>query len=258
MKIFSKKIDSNWELFGQNDPYYGVYTIDKFRKENLTDEIKEEFFSSGYYQVNQMIENIAKYVDPLFAAQKALEFGCGVGRLTIPLSKVVENVTGIDVSASMLNEARINCEVRSIKNVKLIKSDDNLSNIDDKYDLIYSFIVFQHIPVKKGEHIFKNLLTHLNDEGVCVLHFTYARENKNIIKKYLRAIRKYFPFAENIINIAKGESFFNPHMQMNSYNLNRLISIIYQEIKVKNLFIEHTNHGGTLGIVLYFKRQGKD
>lgn len=150
-----------------------THMIDKFRKDNLTDEAKEEFFSSGLSQINHMLENIRKHIDPLYAAKNALDFGCGVGRLIIPLSKVVNNVTGIDVSDSMLNEARKNCETQFVSNVSLLKSDDNLLLLNGKYDLIYSFIVFQHIPVKRGVGIFKNLLSRLENGGVCVIHFTH-------------------------------------------------------------------------------------
>ncbi len=87
---------------------------------------------------------------------RALDFGCGVGRLVIPLSKIAESVTGVDVSESMLNEAISNCDNQNVNNANFIKADDNLSMLSGKYDFIHSYIVFQHIPTKRaalsGEH----------------------------------------------------------------------------------------------------------
>ena len=88
------------------------------------------------------------HIDPSFSINHALEFGCGVGRLVIPLAKIAKRVTGIDVSESMINEAKRNCESRKINNVFLTKTDDSLSLLANNYDFMLSFIVFQHIPAK--------------------------------------------------------------------------------------------------------------
>src|SRR6185369_10304549 len=145
IRMFNRGTDHEWEKFGKKDPYFGVLTADKFQRQNLTDESKEEFFKSGYDYVENVVITIRKHIDPTFSIEKALDFGCGVGRLVIPLAEISKSVDGIDVSESMLNEARKNCESRSIANVNLLKSDDNLSGLNDTYNFIHSFIVFQHI-----------------------------------------------------------------------------------------------------------------
>ena len=251
--MFKSNTDKDWEELGRSDPYYGVVTHDRFRCSNLTDENKEEFFRSGYDHVNTVMKNIRRHIDPAFTIKKALDFGCGVGRLLIPLADIAENVTGVDVSDSMLNEARKNCEIRSINNVILAKSDDNLSTIKEKYDFIYSFVVFQHIPVLRGERIFKNLIAQLEDGGVCVIHFTYAKDSRT--KKLVGLIKKHIPLAKNFINLIKGRSFSTPQIQMNDYNLNRLLSVIQLYLNVRELFVEYTNHEGTLGVIIYFKKE---
>ncbi|HKJ31811.1 MAG TPA: class I SAM-dependent methyltransferase [Balneolales bacterium] len=101
--------------------------------------------------MDDILKKIRKYVDPHFSINRALDFGCGVGRLLIPLSVYSSHVTGVDVSESMLDEARKNCEARQITNVDFIKSDDDLSLLNRKFNFIHSYIVFQHIPAKRGE-----------------------------------------------------------------------------------------------------------
>jgi SAM-dependent methyltransferase len=249
--MFDSNTDRDWEKWGKIDPYYGVYTHDKFKKANLTDENKKEFIRGGYDYIANVINKIKEQIDSTYTVKKALDFGCGVGRLVIPLAEVAEHVTGIDVSESMLNEAKNNCETLSIKNVTFLKSDDNLSLLSGKYDFINSFNVFQHIPVKRGYRIFENLIAHLEDSGICVVHFTYANTFK--IKVITRWIKTYIPLARNFINVIKGRNLFATDMQMNNYDLNKLLFLM-QKSNVYEIYAEYSDHGGWLGIILYFRK----
>ena len=157
----------------------------------------------------------------------------------------------MDISDAMLSEARRNCDSRLVSNVRLLKSDDNLSQLSGKYDLIHSFIVFQHIPVKRGQQIFENLLEHLADNGICVAQFTYARDMK--INHLISSAKQYIPWLGNCINLIKGRGFFAPQMQMNCYDINRLLQTI-QKANAVNCFSEFTKHDGELGITLYFRK----
>ena len=247
--------DGEWEKFGKDDPYYGVLSHNKFHKSNLTEENKEEFFTHGFNYIDDVLDKIRQHIDPTFSIKKldkkALDFGCGVGRLVIPLSNIAQEVTGVDVSDSMLNEAKKNCAARSIRNVTFVKSDDNLSLLNCKYDFIHSIIVFQHIPVTRGEKIFANLIAHLECGGVCVVHFTYAKTSA--ILKFVSFVKKYVPMSKNAINLIRGRKFFAPQMQMNSYNLNHLFLMI-QKANISDCYTAFTNHGGELGVVVYFKK----
>ena len=249
--MFNNSTDKDWEKFGRHDPYFGVITDDKFRQSNLTDENREEFFRSGADYIKAIFWNIGQHIDPQFTARKALDFGCGVGRLVIPLAKVAQEVTGIDVSDSMLKEARENCDARSLENVSFVSSDDGLSQLDGKYDFIHSFIVFQHIPVERGEQIFNQLMERLEVGGVCVVHFTYAKNYK--AGKLLPLIKKYVPLSKNFINWIKGRGFLSYSMQMNAYNMNHLLLTI-QKANVRDFYAEFTDAVDEFGLILYFKK----
>ena len=249
--MFNDNTDKDWESFGRNDPYFGVITDEKFRQSNLTDEAREEFFKSGADYIEAIFRNIRQHIDPEFSVKKALDFGCGVGRLVIPLAKIAQEVTGVDVSDSMLNEARENCDARSLKNASLVSSDDDLSQLRGKFDFIHSYIVFQHIPVERGERIFNRLIERLEDGGVGVVHFTYAKDYKT--KVIAPFIKKYIPLSSNFINWIKGRGFISYGMQMNAYNLNHLLLSI-QKANVRNLYSEFTHSVDEFGLILYFKK----
>ncbi len=231
-----------------------MITHEKYRKARLNDEVKQQFFESGYAHVAHVLETIERHVARDYSVRNALDFGCGVGRLVVPLAEVAETVTGVDVSESMLAEAGKNCEARGIRNVRLCKSDDALSPLTGRFDFIHSFMVFQHIPVKRGEEIFANLLARLEPGGVCAVHFTYAK--KNASRRLAAALKSYVPFAPNIVNAIKGKGFSHPVLQMNDYGVNALLATL-QKRGVANFHAEFTDHrGGDLGIMLYFRVEG--
>ncbi len=91
-----------WEKFGEENPYFGVYTVDKFRNENLDDEKLGEFFNSGKVYVEEIWDEIETHLKPEFQPKNALDFGCGVGRLTLPLASKCKSVLGVDISMNMM------------------------------------------------------------------------------------------------------------------------------------------------------------
>jgi SAM-dependent methyltransferase len=80
---------------------------------------------------------------------RVLEIGCGIGRLVRPLSEKAAEVIGVDISGEMIRQGREALADRP--NVSLRRTDGDLAGIDDaSLDLVYSHIVFQHIPTRKA------------------------------------------------------------------------------------------------------------
>ena len=129
--------DKDWKLFGKTDPYYAVLTAPEYHGQ-LSDKTRERFFESGEQHIAKMFSIIREHLDPNFAPRSALDFGCGVGRLLLPLARRCDEVTGVDVSPSMLAEARRNCDATGAKGVRLVQGDDALSNVRGSFDLIHS------------------------------------------------------------------------------------------------------------------------
>ena len=115
----------------------------------------------------------------------------------------------------MLSEANKNCEEAGVRNVTLLKSNDGLENLPGDFDFIHSFIVFQHIPARRGEMIFRQMLRRLADNGVGALHFTYAGRVPGW-KRLILGLCEIVPSANSLVNLAKGRPFRNPFVEMNS------------------------------------------
>lgn len=253
-RISKYTTDKDWEYYGKTNPYYGVVSWDKFKQESLSSEAIEDFFETGKQYVDTILDISHQYLDPDFQPQHALDFGCGVGRIAIPLASVCKSVTGVDVSESMLQEAVKNCTKRDIDNAIFIKGNDSLSDVfslGKKFDFVHSFIVFQHIPCERGEAILKQLISLLESEGIGVLHFTYFK-HASWMRKVAIKIGKQFPVLVRLKDYVKGVDY-KPMMQMNSYNLNAIFHIL-QENSCHHSLVRFTRHSEDEGVIIFFKK----
>jgi SAM-dependent methyltransferase len=239
--------DTAWEEWGRRDPYFGVMTNPRFRSAGINQTAKQEFFASGESHVQGVLSTIHKHVDPGFAPRSILDFGCGVGRLLLPFAKIAEDVVGLDVSTSMLQEARRNCDERGVRNVRLLASDDTLSALSGSFDLIHSCIVFQHIPVERGRVIFSKLLQHLNPRGVGAIQLTYSKVH---FSSTFGLTPPDWPDAANQKRAAAANA--DPLMQMNAYHLNEILFSM-QRRGIQQFHAKYTDHGGELGLFLFFQ-----
>lgn len=239
--------DAAWEEWGRREPYFGVITSPKFRRSEMTENDKREFFESGQWHVNYVMQTIRDRIDPSFLPTSILDFGCGVGRTLVSFAQIASEAAGADVSKSMLQEASTNCRERGVPNVQLFISDDDLTDIRGTFDLIHSCIVFQHIPVARGKYIFWRLLTRLTPGGIGAFQFLYSKS------QYVDTLGVPPPATvrrEAVRQTPPPGS--DPEMQMNPYNMNEILFLI-QRAGAKTLYADFTDHGGELGLFLFFK-----
>lgn len=250
--------DRAWEYYGKHDPYFGVLTQDVYRRTRLDEPASQQFFQSGEDLVEQTIHTIRTHLDPEFTPQRALDFGCGVGRVLIPLARMCNSILGVDVSEAMLDEARSNCAAVGVTNATFVTSDDSLTQVSETFDFIHSTIVFQHIPRRRGERIFARLLEQLDDHGVGAVHFTYARTGPAI--GFIDWMRRWIPFVNGLINVALLRLPFNyPLIQVNTYDLDTLFHLLH-EADCHRVYTSPTIHifadrVKTYGVMLYFQKR---
>jgi len=268
--------DSEWQAWGVRDPYYAVLTNPKFRSAVLTPEAKHVFFESGKWTVDKVFAMCRQYVDPNFAPQRILDFGCGVGRMSIPFAAHSREVVGVDVADAMLDEARMNCKSQGCANVTLVRSDDTLSAVTGQFDLVHSCLVLQHLEVPRGRAIFSELVKRVRPGGCGIIQVTFGwdkyestfgvvpepREDaaqSNGLWSRLRTSSKKALGILGAIGMRRppaysfDEKLIDPEMQMNYYNLSELMFIL-QRGGVERVFTEFTNHGGALGVFLVFQQ----
>ena len=251
--MLGRRSDSEWERFGRQDPYYGVVTLDRFRRDKLTEEAKRDFFTSGEDHIAFVFEQVRRRLDPEFAPKRAMDFGCGVGRCTLPLATRCAEVVGVDVSKAMLEEARRNGDARALANIRYVESDDTLSKVSGSFDLIHSVITFQHIPPHRGERIFARQLEALAENGVGAVQFVHHRD----VARAVRAagwLRKRVPLLHPLLNLAAGKPVREPLVEKNCYSLSRLARLL-QAHGCGHLYLLFESEGPLKSVMLFFQKK---
>lgn len=188
------------------------------RIEGLSEPELDRYYDAGRQQVNQLAKRIEKYTGCTLDGRRALDYGCGVGRIALPLAERCAHVYGLDVSAAVLRDADRNARRMNLHNVQWLEA-ERLAELDGQYDLVISQYVFQHIPSREGERIFALLVNGLRPGGVGVIHVSLrpglpftglSRPERKSVKggpqpwSRARSLRAY------------------PYMVIHSYSLNRL------------------------------------
>ncbi len=215
--------DRQWERIAQTDPIWGVMSIDALRAENRTDAAEQRFWESGEEHIGRMLEIAEELVGPVDLRGTAVDFGCGVGRLLVPLGRRFARAVGIDVAASMREHARASCTRAGLENIELHESPARLSDVA----FVHSTLVLQHIPVGKGRPLFDELVGVLRPGGVGVIQVPIARTGHRL-RGFVRDMQGRVPGVRPLLNVVRGQPASEPHMQMNIYELGPLVRSLHE------------------------------
>jgi len=141
----STKPDPVFDAFAAREPYFAVVTDPRFLRANLTAAHEREFFATGEALVDRLFAIIEAGLVPGFAPVSMLEYGCGLGRLAIPLSRRPGSVTAIDRSPVMLELARREAERRGAGHIAF-ETPDAFQATSRKFDLVICYHVLQRLP----------------------------------------------------------------------------------------------------------------
>jgi SAM-dependent methyltransferase len=244
--------DNDWDKWGEIDPYFGVLSSDEYHADNLNEESRANFFHSGDKHIGRILANVRRHLDANYQPARSLDFGCGVGRLVIPLAALSETVVGVDVSDHMIAEAASNCQKRQIENVSFVKSDDGLTQLNGSFDLIHSCLVLQHIPTKRGLRFISALLDHLEPGGVVVIQFYYACEAPKLIRALVN-LRYRLPIANAARNLMRGRPLREPAMQLHTYDFGTIIGM-FKAVGISSFYFQPGNHGEFQSVTLYAQK----
>lgn len=172
--------DADWVRIGEDNPYWGVISADRFRGNGLNERDKADFFGSGERYVNDVLGFVTAHFGPL-AIENSLDFGCGVGRILVPLAKYTKGeAIGVDVSPGMRDLAQRRADELEVANVRLLADIEGLRAEGRTFDFVNSFIVLQHIPPVRGLAILSDLLALTRIHGVFSLQLTFAKAARHL------------------------------------------------------------------------------
>jgi SAM-dependent methyltransferase len=157
---------STWDAFGERDPMWAVLT-DPAKKGGQWN--REEFFATGRAQLEELRTELRTLGIPL-AFRRALDVGCGIGRVSQALAAHYQEVEGVDIAPSMIQRAEAENEVGGSPRItyRVVHGTD-LSHIPNgSIDLVWCYIVLQHMPPRFAFSYIREFMRVLSPEGVAV------------------------------------------------------------------------------------------
>jgi SAM-dependent methyltransferase len=136
-----RELQRHWDIFGRRDPFWAVLT-DPARRGNRWSP--EEFFETGRAEIAELLDHAARLGVPR-QQRRALDFGCGAGRLTQALAEHFESALGVDVAPSMITLARTHNRQGNRCAYEINDRPDLSRWPDASFDLVYTSRVLQHI-----------------------------------------------------------------------------------------------------------------
>jgi ubiquinone/menaquinone biosynthesis C-methylase UbiE len=242
----SRRHRQQWETLGSEDPYWAVLT-DPAKKNDQWD--REEFFRTGELEIESLLRRIYD-VGIALNFGIALDYGCGVGRLTRALASRFAQVIGVDFSAAMLAEAQ--AANATIANLQFLSNrGDDLPGIGDhSIDLVYSNIVLQHSPRKIQRALLAEFCRVLKPGGVLVFQ-TPSHPNTKTLHGFFHRL-----FGNGVLNVARRLRYGAGRvMEMHTLEKSEVLRILQDE----GLETVHVERFDTAGVAFvsyrYFARK---
>lgn len=207
---FTKNADKWWDVSG---PFGMLHEINPVRLQYIISQIR------NHYGLGLELDNL-----------KILDVGCGGGIVSIPLSRLCANVTGIDLGKENIDVATQKAKSEGLDAEFLNIKISDLVNSEKKYDVVLCLEVLEH--VENPELFLGDLAKLVKDNGILIV----STINRNI-KSRLLAIELAEKFLKIVPNGTHSyESFITPlelKKQSSNYGLelNNLKGMKYSIIK---------------------------
>lgn len=174
-----RDIKDYWENHARRDPLWAI----------LSDPAKKggkwglaEFFETGRREISILLYRLDS-LNISFNRGRALDFGCGIGRLTQALASDIESVAGVDISETMIRLAdklnrfpnKVRYHVNAESHLKIFP--------DDSFDFIYTNIVLQHIEPRFSLSYLEEFLRILRPQGLLIFQLPSHLRDKETLPR---------------------------------------------------------------------------
>jgi SAM-dependent methyltransferase len=157
------KLKNAWEGLASRDALSAILTDDSKTggKWNVA-----EFMATGDAEIETVMSHLAAIGHPPDFTGAALDFGCGVGRLTQALAKRFASCVGVDISEQMIQQADSLNQCQHCRYIA--NSSPHLPFDDGRFAFVYSNIVLQHVPRALAKKYLREFVRVLAPGGVLV------------------------------------------------------------------------------------------
>jgi len=212
----------NWHALGKQDPLLAILTYKEKRGGKW--EINE-FFETGVREVRATF-NYLRGLGINLKGGRALDFGCGVGRLTQALVPRFEETVGVDIASSMINLAnRYNrypekCDY-------LVNTADNLRLFPEKsFDFIFSKITLQHVEPRYAKNYIREFLRLAKPEGIILFQLPTESVGEAEASPLLRSRVKTLLPSFVLATYYRVKHHFSPMLEMYGVPHDEVLAIV--------------------------------
>ncbi len=157
-----EELQKHWDAFGEEDPMWAILTIPELKGGKWD---PQDFFQRGDQEINEQIA----YIESLgiqLEYKRALDFGCGIGRLTQALCQYFDECRGVDIAPAMIEGARAFNKHSNRCHYHVNESDDLQLFNNNTFNFIYTVIVLQHMQPQYSRKYIKEFLRVLAPGGL--------------------------------------------------------------------------------------------
>lgn len=177
-------IKAAWSHLGITRPHHSVLTSEDFLPESLEGNI-DAFWQSGEAEAKQ-VEMMLKRHGFELNGKTCVEYGCGVGRVTMALANNFSVVDAYDISQNHLSIAAERAMALGINKIKFHLCAQDMLRKLQPCDFFYSRIVFQHNPPPVIARLVENALASLKDGGIAIFQIpTYQTGYRFSLNEWL-------------------------------------------------------------------------
>jgi len=159
-----ERLAAGWDAAAREDAMFNILTDPERGHGGWS---AEDFFATGTSEIRAVMRRVGP---TLHRRERALDFGCGLGRTTQALTGYFKRVDGCDVSPEMLRQARA---LSTNRQVRYYLNGEALPFRDRKYDFLYTMITLQHMPPGLVEGYIHEFVRVLAPRGVAVFEIPY-------------------------------------------------------------------------------------
>jgi SAM-dependent methyltransferase len=209
---------AEWEDLARREPHFSVLT------DAGNDVPTATFFDTGEADISALLATIASLLPRAAPLTSVLDFGCGAGRLTLPLARRAARVVACDLSPTMLLHARQNAERAGLHNISFMLSGELPQLAPASFDFVCSLLVLQYVPVADGYTLIARLVGLLAPGGLAALHLTVQRPGSGVrrLVRFLRTPR----FTHRRRAVARGEERRPAYLQVNEYDEGVVLDVV--------------------------------
>jgi SAM-dependent methyltransferase len=162
---FLNRFERSWDLLGKKNSLGAILTGDEggIREWNL-----EEFLATGRSDAQRFIADLER-IAPAVSRARALDFGCGVGRVTRALAAYFDRIVGADIAPSMVSQARrLNGDITNASFI--LNPAPHLRQFQPgSFDVIYCRLVLQHLRPRRSRRYVTELIRVLAPHGIMMV-----------------------------------------------------------------------------------------